>query len=225
VAADAGRLREALGVLDHLSLVDYHADKQAFSVHRLVQAAARDVLGNASAEWTANAVAAANAAFPYVEFDSWTQCERLVAHARAVAALTDNELGVPLGRLLNQTGIYLRERATYAEPVAHFERSSAVLEKALGPDHPDVGTSLNNLASLYRAQGEYDAAEPLFRRDLAIGEKALGPDHPDVAITLVNLAELLAGTGKLDEAEAMARRALNIFCAKLGEAHPHSERA
>ena len=57
-------------------------------------------------------------------------------------------------------------------------------EKALGPDHPDVGTSLNNLAGSIARQGRYAEAEPLYKRALAIGEKALGPDHPDVGTSL-----------------------------------------
>ena len=38
-----------------------------------------------------------------------------------------------------------------AEPL--YERSLAIQEKALGPVHPNVATSLNNLAALYKAQG------------------------------------------------------------------------
>ena len=74
------------------------------------------------------------------------------------------------------------------------------MEKALGPDHPDVANSLNNLAVLYRDLGRYEAAEPLFKRALAIDEKALGPDHPDVAVSLNHLAGLYhaqAATRKL----------------------------
>ena len=48
------------------------------------------------------------------------------------------------------------------------------MKKALGSDHPDVGTSLNNLAALYQAQGRYSEAEPLYKRSLTIYEKALG---------------------------------------------------
>ena len=44
--------------------------------------------------------------------------------------------------------------------------------KALGPEHPDTATSLNNLALLLEQQGRYVEAEPLFRRALAISEKA-----------------------------------------------------
>ena len=39
-----------------------------------------------------------------------------------------------------------------------------IQEKALGPDHPDVATSLNNLALLYYNQGQYAKAEPLYQR-------------------------------------------------------------
>ena len=38
----------------------------------------------------------------------------------------------------------------------------------LGPNHPDVATSLNNLARLYYAHGRYAEAEPLYKRSLGI---------------------------------------------------------
>jgi tetratricopeptide (TPR) repeat protein len=65
------------------------------------------------------------------------------------------------------------------------------LKKALGPEHPDVATSLDNLAELYRTQGLYAKAEPLYQQSLAIRKKALGPEHPDVAESLENYADLL----------------------------------
>ena len=34
--------------------------------------------------------------------------------------------------------------------------------RVLGPNHPDVAQSLNNLALLYGAQGQYAQAEPLY---------------------------------------------------------------
>ena len=47
----------------------------------------------------------------------------------------------------------------------------AIREKALGPEHPDTATSLNNLALLYQATGAYAQAEPLYKRALAIRRK------------------------------------------------------
>jgi tetratricopeptide (TPR) repeat protein len=50
----------------------------------------------------------------------------------------------------------------------------AIREKVLGPEHPDVAQSLNNLGELYRIQGRYAEAEPLLKRALAIRERVLG---------------------------------------------------
>ena len=75
----------------------------------------------------------------------------------------------------------MTSQGRYAEAEPLYKRALAIREKALGPDHPDVARSLNNLAELYENQGRYAEAEPLYKRALAIREKALGPDHPDVA--------------------------------------------
>lgn len=40
----------------------------------------------------------------------------------------------------------------YAEAEALYERSQAILEKALGPEHPDVAGILNERAGLLQAQ-------------------------------------------------------------------------
>ena len=63
-------------------------------------------------------------------------------------------------------------------------------KKLLGEEHPNVTTSLNNLAGLYESQGRYEAAEPLYRQALTIAEKVLGKNHPDT-ITIRNNYELL----------------------------------
>jgi tetratricopeptide (TPR) repeat protein len=84
------------------------------------------------------------------------------------------------------------------------------MEKALGPEHPDVANGLHNLAALYVTQGQYAEAEPLLQRALAIREKALGPEHPDVANSLEYYAVLLRKTARDEEAERLEKRALAI---------------
>ena len=96
----------------------------------------------------------------------------------------------------------------------------AIREKALGPDHPDVATSLNNLADLYQAQGRYAEAEPLVPARLAIREKALGPDHPDVGTSLNNLADLYRDPGPLRRGRAAVSARLAISEKALGPDHP-----
>ena len=85
-----------------------------------------------------------------------------------------------------------------------------IREKALGPEHPDVATSLNNLAVLYRAQGQYAEAEPLYQRALAIRKRVLGPEHPKVATCLENYAILLRNMGRPEEAAPLEARARAI---------------
>jgi len=99
-------------------------------------------------------------------------------------------------------------------------RALDIREKALGPNHPDVATSLNNLASLYQDQGAYAKAEPLYARALDISEKALGANHPDVATSLNNLAELYRAQGAYAQAEPLYARALDISEKALGPNHP-----
>ncbi len=59
------------------------------------------------------------------------------------------------------------DQGKYAEAKPLYLRSLAIREKALGPEHPDVAESLNNLAGLYDNQGRYAEAEPLHERPLA----------------------------------------------------------
>ena len=119
------------------------------------------------------------------------------------------------GTLLNMTGCYLHERAQYAKAEPLFQRALQIREKALGPEHPDVANSLNNLAMLYHNQGRYTKVEPLYQRALQIREKALGPDHPDVANSLNSLAD----RASLRQAEPLFQRSLQIW-EKAGPDHP-----
>ncbi|WP_020559052.1 tetratricopeptide repeat protein, partial [Thiofilum flexile] len=72
-----------------------------------------------------------------------------------------------------------------------YERSLAIREQALGKDHPEVATSLNNLAVLYESMGEYAKALTLYERSLAINEKVLGKNHPNTKITRENYERAL----------------------------------
>jgi CHAT domain-containing protein/tetratricopeptide (TPR) repeat protein len=120
---------------------------------------------------------------------------------------------------LNAEVVKLYRAGKYVEATKIAERLLAIVEKALGPEHRDVGTALNNLAELYRDQGRYAEAEPLFRRSLAIYEKALGPEHRDVGASLNNLAELYRDQGRYAEAEPLYRRSLTIQEKALGPEH------
>ncbi len=222
-------------------------EENTVSVHRLVQAAARSAGG--PGDWLAliSAVRLLNAAFPYVAFENWPRCRRLADHAGAATALAaadalpgidtftrapgtplpapapdwDADACAALARLANQAGYFLKELALHREAEPLYRRALAIAEASYGPDHPEVATDLNNLASLLQDTNRLAEAEPLCRRALDIDEASYGPDHPEVAISLNNLARLLQDTNRLAEAEPLYRRVVEIFEKSLGPDPPN----
>jgi tetratricopeptide (TPR) repeat protein len=83
---------------------------------------------------------------------------------------------------------YSQGKYKEAEPL--YQQALALRQKLLGDDHPDVATSLNNLAGLYKSQGKYNEAEPLYQQALNICEQRLGVDHPHTIIVRDNLERL-----------------------------------
>ena len=223
IANDPLELNAAFAEILEYSLLHRDADAKTLGIHRLVQGVIQDGLTEEEKrQWAERAVRAVNGAFPSPEFANWAQCERLVPQALACASLIEAPAleFKQAGRLLNQAGYYLTRRARFSEAEPPYQRALAIREKVLGPDHPDVAQSLNNLAALYHEQGKHATAEPLYQRALAIREKALGPEHPDVATCLNNLAELYRARGKNAQAEPLYQRALAIHEKVLGPDHP-----
>ena len=66
----------------------------------------------------------------------------------------------------------------YEKALPLYQRALEIIEKVLGPQHPDVATTLNNLAVLYESMGDYEKALPLYQRALEIREKVLGSATP-----------------------------------------------
>jgi tetratricopeptide (TPR) repeat protein len=71
------------------------------------------------------------------------------------------------------------------------QQALTIRQHVLGPEHPNVAQSLNNLAALYPAQGKYEQAEPLLKRALAIYKKTFGPHYPDTKSIQENYARFL----------------------------------
>src|SRR5271166_606778 len=121
---------------------------------------------------------------------------------------------------LNQQVTQLIAQGKYQEAVPIAERAVEVAKRLHGLEHPDMATSLNNLAELYQVMGEYAKAEPLYQEALRIWQKILGPDHPDTATCLNNLAELYRAMGEYAKAESLLQEALRIRQKVLGPEHP-----
>jgi tetratricopeptide (TPR) repeat protein len=222
VAADPIKLNETIGALLTYSLLRRSPD-HSLTVHRLMQVVLKHGMKkNAQRRWAERAVRAVNHAFPVVKYENWLRCQQFIPHVLVCKELIEQwDMTLPeAAQLLDEAGYYLTESAQYEQAEPLLQHALDIRERALGPDHPNTATSLNNLAALYWAQGKFEQAEPLQERSLAITEKSLGLDHPDVAIRLNVLALLYSGQGKYELAEPLYLHALTISEKILGPDHP-----
>ncbi|HEX8703798.1 MAG TPA: serine/threonine-protein kinase [Myxococcaceae bacterium] len=120
----------------------------------------------------------------------------------------------------NTQGILLSVQGRYEEARQQYERAVALREKVLGPEHPVVTPSLNNLGNVLEEMGRYEESRRMHERVLAIREKVLGPQHPDMASALGNLGNVLTSLGRYEEALAKHERALAVREQALGAEHP-----
>ncbi len=72
---------------------------------------------------------------------------------------------------LNNLAALNQAQGRYAEAEPQFKRSLAILEKALGPEHPSFATSLENYAALLRETGRTAEEDKMEARAKAIRAK------------------------------------------------------
>ncbi|MFB2920957.1 tetratricopeptide repeat protein [Aerosakkonema funiforme] len=109
---------------------------------------------------------------------------------------------------LNQQVITLYQQCKFSEAEVIAEQALKLAVSLYKGDHPDLVSSLNNLAKLYRSQGRYSEAEPLYQQALAMRQRLFEGDHPYVATSLSNLARLYEFQGRYSEAEPLYQQAL-----------------
>jgi tetratricopeptide (TPR) repeat protein len=71
---------------------------------------------------------------------------------------------------LNDLGVIYMDQGRYAEAEPLFKRSLVIRVKVLGPDHPEVAMSLENMAGLYRKTSRVKEAELFEKRAARIRE-------------------------------------------------------
>ncbi|MEH2391582.1 MAG: tetratricopeptide repeat protein [Nostoc sp.] len=131
--------------------------------------------------------------------------------------LSDEDLIGPFTGL----GWFYQGQGLYQQAELWYKLCIEVAENRLGLEHPDVATSLNNLAELYGFTGWYSEAEPLYQQALLLRKRLLGDNHPDVATSLNNLAGLYKFTRRYSEAKPLFEEALALSKRLLGDNHPN----
>jgi tetratricopeptide (TPR) repeat protein len=213
VAADPFSFNTAIKELLKYSLVQRDPETNTLSIHRLVQEVLKDQMDEGTQSlWAERTVRAVNRVFPEVEVAKWSDCERYLPHAQICMKLIDHYTLVFLeaGRLLYETGRYLRARAQNAQAEPLFIKALEIHEQVLGDRDADTASTLHDLAWLYLDQGRYKEAEPLYQRAFNIRKKVLGTKDPHTAYSLQCLARLYSNQGLYDQAESLLEDALKI---------------
>ncbi len=120
-------------------------------------------------------------------------------------------------RSLSDQVDHLFQAGRYQEALPLAQQALEIRENALGPEHQDTVTSLNNLARIYTATGAYERALSLYQRE--IFTKDPGPEHPNIAISLNNQGELYSAMGDFEKALPLYQRSLEIKKKALGPEH------
>ena len=96
----------------------------------------------------------------------------------------------------------LLERAEHAAAAGNFAAADALLrtaariqEETLGPLHPDLANTFNNLAIVAEKAGNLGDAETFYRRAVATASAALPSDHPMVVASRENLESFCRAHG------------------------------
>ena len=150
------------------------------------------------------------------------ECERaLPVYDQAIANLVADAVGheQAIAVLTSSRGVALRRLGRYEEALGSYERALAMQEIAYGGDHPDLASTLNNLANVLVQLGDYSRARRAHERALAIRMQFLGPDHEWVGETYNNLSTVLGYMGEYVASLRAEEQAVNIFKAKLGPDH------
>ncbi len=95
----------------------------------------------------------------------------------------------PQARSLSELAEAAAAAGDFASAARHLQDLAAVQESELGPAHPDLANTLNNLGVASERAGELDRAEAAFRRASLITRTAFEADHPVVATADRNLRE------------------------------------
>jgi tetratricopeptide (TPR) repeat protein len=221
---DLYALESAFETLQTYSLVQWKADQNSYSMHKLVHAWGHDRLDMAE-----QSRLSFGALQLLVEHLSVVRVEpssklRLRPHLMASFGLSRALKLRDRERLdlIRQIGDFLYTTGRWLDVFDIFDFHFKNLSEILGEENPSTLTSMNNLAMVLSDQGKYEQAEEMQRQALGLQETVLGKEHPGTLRSMNNLATILRDQGKYEQAEEMQCQALRLQETVLGKEHPQT---
>jgi len=112
----------------------------------------------------------------------------------------------------------LHSKGKYDEAVEYHTRALDIRIEKLGPRHPEVTESLNNIGSALHSKGKYDQAVEYHTRALDIRLQTLGV-HPYTLLSLSNLSSSFIRCGQPEFAAECSLCSLRMLVSKPSLAH------
>ena len=180
-----------------------------FSIHRMVQLAIADRLGDQKRDWLETALRVVDGAFPIPHAENWQACERLLPHAVAVADIARKE-GLATreaGRLLCYLGEFLMTQGRYAQ-AALYARYALNIRETFAAEHPldpqcllDLAVSLHCLSGICHHQQKLEEAQTLLERALTIRQQHSAENDPETLRVYNDLAAVYNSRQRYPQAE------------------------
>ena len=124
------------------------------------------------------------------------------------------------GKLITALRKHIAAQGKYMAAEQFFQKAQSIREQALGVEHPDVLTTINNLADVYVEHGKLNVAEELYKDVLAVRTRILEAEHPAVAQTLHSMAQLSYFQGQYAHAQQVYNQVRTTREKVLGPEHP-----
>jgi tetratricopeptide (TPR) repeat protein len=150
----------------------------------------------------------------YGDADRWRR------FAESSIERTGGENTLSYAWLLNNVGVVYHVQRKLDESLEYQQRAQVIKERILGPDDPDVASSLGNESLTLNTLGRPKEALALNQRAIGILERTLGALHPRVANELSNRGEILMHGGAFEEALGVYEKAQRIWEHAVGPNDP-----
>ncbi|MFY0538464.1 tetratricopeptide repeat protein [Nannocystis pusilla] len=151
-----------------------------------------------------------------------TRALELLEHPATPAAGGDIGRQLERANVITMLGKAAYSRGEFEVADRHYQSVLTIRREALGPDHPDVASALNDLGDNDYARGRYAEARANLELALALRTRVLGPGHPDISNTETSLGALFYATADYRAARDHYARAVAIRSAALGPDHPRT---
>jgi eukaryotic-like serine/threonine-protein kinase len=156
-----------------------------------------------------------------VSYQDEGQLDEARSHLEAArAAVAGIEESAVYPKILNNLGNLETSAGKFTRALRHHEDALAIRRRLLGPDHPDVASSLHNLGGVYADMGDSERALELHQSALDQRRRSLGENNRWTASSLGSVADDLRWLGRPAEALERSRAALAMLVAALGPDHP-----